>query len=186
MYIICELVRGSICLPVAETIKDRVLGAIGSHFLEEMFGSILKDWTLLLLVIPIAALVSLVSVILIRVIAGYVIYLFYAFIILAFIGFGIYLVLPVDNRNGKTFVLKQNQPLAIGISAVCFILSIAMLFLFISYRDTIRQTVSYIDKTNAFFKNNYTIILLPLILTVCLIAFLLFWLFLTLSFYSLA
>jgi hypothetical protein len=106
-----------------------------------MFGSVLKDWTLLLLVIPIAAIVSLVSVILIRVIAGYVIYLFYAFIILAFIGFGIYLVIPVEHINSKTFVLKQNQPLAIAISIMCFIISIALLFVFISYREKIKQTV---------------------------------------------
>ncbi len=171
---------------MAETIKERVLEAISAHFVEELFGSILKDWSLALLVIPIAALISLISVILIRVIAGYVIYLFYAFIILAFLGFGIYLVLPVDKRDDKTFILKQNQAVAISISVICFILSIAMLFLFISFRDKIRQTVELIDKANAFFKNHYTIIVLPLLLTLCLVIFILFWFFLALSFFSLA
>jgi hypothetical protein len=99
-----------------------------------MFGSVIKDWSLLLLMVPIAALTSIAALILIRVIAGYVIYVFYAFIIMALVGFGVYLVLPVDNRNEGTFVLKQNIGVAIGVSVVCFILAIALLFLFIFYR----------------------------------------------------
>ena len=181
-----EVVRGSICLPAAETIKDRVLGAVGAHFLEEMFGSVLKDWTLLLLIILVAAVAALLAILMIRIIAGYVIYIFYAIIILALIIFGVYLVIPVQNASQSTFILKQNAGLAIAISVICFILAIAMLFLFISYRDKIRQTVEYIDKSNEFFKNNYSILLLPVILSGCTLAFLGFWLFLTLSFYSLA
>jgi hypothetical protein len=61
-----------------------------------------------------------------------------------------------------------------------------MLFLFISYKDKINLTVDYIDKSNEFFRENYSIILLPLVLTGAAIGFLYFWLFLTLSFYSLA
>lgn len=125
-----------------------MLGAVGAHFLEEMFGSVLKDWTLLLLIILVAAVVGLLAVLMIRIIAGYVIYIFYALIILALIIFGVYLVIPVQNANQSTFILKQNVGLAIAISVICFILAIAMLFLFISYRDKIRQTVEYIDKSN--------------------------------------
>jgi hypothetical protein len=46
--------------------------------------------------------------------------------------------------------------------------------------------VSYIDKSNEFLRNNYSVVILPIILTGCSILFLFFWLFLTLSFYSLA
>lgn len=136
--------------------------------------------------VPIAALISIVALILIRVIAGYVVYFFYAFVILALIAFGIYLVLPNNNKSDTTFILKQNQAVAISISVLSFVLAIAMLFLFISFREKIKQTVDYIDKSNEFLRNNYSIIILPIILTGCSILFLFFWQFLTLSFYSVA
>lgn len=99
MYLLYEIVRNAICLPTADTVKARVINAIGAHFTEELFGSVLKDWSLLLLMVPIAALLSILALVLIRVVAGYVIYFFYVFIILALIGFGVYLDLPVTNIN---------------------------------------------------------------------------------------
>lgn len=113
-----------------------------------MFGSVLKDWSLLLLMVPIAALIALLAIILIRVIAGYVVYFFYIFIIASLIGFGVYLVLPEHNRDQHVFVLKQNEGVAIGISVICLVLAIVMMFVFISYKESIKQTVNYIDKSN--------------------------------------
>jgi hypothetical protein len=134
MYSSIKIVRGSICLPQTQTIKERVLDAIGAHFFEELFGSVLKNWLLLLLMVLFTAVASFILLVLIRIVAGYIIYIFYVAIILAFIGFGAYLAAPVDNPDDSTFILKKNQVVAVSLAVLSFILSIVMLFIYVSYR----------------------------------------------------
>ena len=59
-----------------------------------MFRSVIRDWSLLLLMVPIVIAMILVAMVLIRLTAGYVIYVLYAVAISCFIGFGIFLAVP--------------------------------------------------------------------------------------------
>jgi len=59
-----------------------------------MFRSVIRDWSLLLLMVPIVIVMILVAMVLIRLTAGYVIYVLYAVAISCFIGFGIFLAVP--------------------------------------------------------------------------------------------
>jgi hypothetical protein len=89
----------------------------------------------LLLIVLFTAGISFILLVLIRIVAGYIIYIFYVAIILAFIGFGAYLATPVENPDDdSTFILKKNQVLAIVLAVFSFILSIVLLFIYVSYR----------------------------------------------------
>jgi hypothetical protein len=59
-----------------------------------MLRSVIQDWSLLLLMVPIVIVMVLVAMILIRLTAGYVIYVLYAVAISCFVGFGIFLAIP--------------------------------------------------------------------------------------------
>ena len=149
-----------------------------------MFRSVLHDWTLLLLMLPIVVAMVLVAMVLIRLTAGYVIYVLYAVAVSCFIGFGVFLAVP--SNGGDAFILKKDKTIATILSVLSFILASVILCVFCSYRTKIKAAVKYIDQSNEFFKENYILLLLPFILSGFLMLLVVFWAFLTLSFYSMS
>jgi len=61
-----------------------------------MFISIAKDWGLLLLMVAIMVGLSLAVIILIKLIAGYVVYVLYGLAFAAFVGFAIFMAIPMN------------------------------------------------------------------------------------------
>jgi len=86
-----------VCLPTDSAIREKVFAGIKAPPLEEMFRTVLRDWSLLLLMVPIVIVMVLVAMVLIRLTAGYVIYVLYAVAITSFIGFGIFLAVPTNS-----------------------------------------------------------------------------------------
>lgn len=85
-------------MPVDGSIRDKVVTAIGSYTLLEMFTSLSKDWGLLLLMVATMVVISLVVTVLIKLVAGYVVYILYGLALLAFVGFGIYMGIPLKDN----------------------------------------------------------------------------------------
>lgn len=81
-------------MPLEQSIREKVLLGISAPQVEEIFGSVIKDWSLFLITVPIVVLMALLAVLLIRLTVGYVIYFFYLGAVAAFLGFGIFLLLP--------------------------------------------------------------------------------------------
>jgi hypothetical protein len=109
-----------------------VLSAVGSSTLLQMFTSITGDWGLILLMTAIMVGLSLIVIILIKLVAGYVVYVLYGLAFAAFVGFAIYMALPVNDADH--FVLKQNQNIAIVISVFSFVMAFVILLVFCSYK----------------------------------------------------
>lgn len=108
-----------------------MLAGIGARTIEEMFGSVIKDWSLFLLVGGIALGMAVAVSLLIRFTAGYVIYILYAIAIAAFIGFGIFMLVPSQN---ETFTLKKSKIVAYITSFLSFFLALVILCFFCSHR----------------------------------------------------
>lgn len=135
---------------------------------------------------PITVVTSLVLILLVRLLAGYVIYVLYFAAIASFLAFGVYLAIPADQNDPNTFILKQKSAVAIAFSVISFILALVVLFLFASYSSKIKAALDYIDKSNMFLMDNYSVLILPFILVGSLIIFIMFWVFLTYSFFSMS
>jgi hypothetical protein len=108
-----------------------VLAGIGARTIEEMFGSVIKDWSLFLLVSAIALGMSMGAFLLIRLTAGYVVYVLYGIAISAFIGFGIYLLVPSQNES---FFLKKSKIVSYVFSFLSFFVAAVILCFFCSHR----------------------------------------------------
>jgi hypothetical protein len=161
-----------------------VLPGTRPHILEEVFGSVIQDWSLYLLMLPITLVMVALTLLLIRLVAGYVIYVFYGLTILAFLGFGTFMVLP-SAPAANTFVLKQNRIVAILIAVASFLVALLIFCIFCAFRERIKMSVNYINQANQFFRLNWQILFMPLILAAVLALFLEFWVFLNFAFYSL-
>lgn len=165
--------------------REKILPALAALPVEEALGSALRDWPLVLLMVPIVAGMACLAVVLIRLVAGYVIYLLYLLVALGFLGFAIYLVVPSDTGEGQ-FLLKRSQPVAIICSVISFLLSFVVLFLFCSSRERIKTSVSYIGQANDFLSNNYRLLIILPVLLGGLLLLVVFWLFMAQSFFSMA
>lgn len=125
-----------------------------------------------------------VVMILIRLTAGYVIYVLYGLAIACFIGFGVFMAIP--SNSGEVFILKKDKVVAIIFSVLSFIIASVIFCVFCSYRAKIKAAVRFIDQSNELLKDNCSLLFLPFILTGFLVLFIAFWIFLTLSFYSMS
>ena len=173
--------QGNICLPTDGAVRKVVLTALGRRFLESIFGSVTTDWSIFLIMVPIMLGMSLVAMLLIRVTAGWVIYIFYALLIIAFVGFAVFLLIPTTPSAG-TFILKQSRLVAIMVAVLSLLIAVLVIVVFCSFRERIHIAVDYINQANEFFKTNCQIIFLPFFLTALLTAFLYFWIFLVFAF----
>ena len=97
--------------------------------------------------LPIILVMILLTILLIRLTAGSVIYVFYVVSIAAFIGFGVFMLLPAA-PSAHPFVLKQNRVVAIILAAVSFLIAMLILCIFWSYKTRIQTAVSYINQAN--------------------------------------
>lgn len=130
---------------------------------------------------PICLISALLMLLLIRIIAGYVVYFLYVMVIAAFVGFGIYLLVPDPTSH---FFLKHSYPVSLISAFLCFALATVILLLFFSHYQRIKTAVLFLDNANVFLGETWGLVLVPLALTILLVLFMLFWIFLTLSFYS--
>ena len=83
--------------------------------------------------IPIMLILSIIAMLIIRVTAGYVVYIFYILAFAAFVGFGVYLLIPTQ-INSNTFILKQSNVVAIIVAVLCFLIAILLIAVFYSYK----------------------------------------------------
>lgn len=121
------------------------MAGIGARTIEEIFGSVIKDWSLFLLVSAIALGMTVGAFLLIRLTAGYVVYVLYAIAVAAFIGFGIYLLVP---SQSESFILKKSKIVSYVLSFVSFFVASVILCFFCSHRERIKSAVEYINKSN--------------------------------------
>ena len=172
-------------MPTSETLREKVKEGIDPYPLEQAVGSVLQDWSLLLLMTPIVLLVSSLVILLIRLTAGYVLYFLFTLSFLAFLGFAIYMALPAEEGD-STFVLKQNRTVSLIIAIVSLIIALFTLILFCTYSTRIKMAVSYIESCNLFIQDTYKLLIVPFVLTALTLAFAYFWFFLVHSFYSMS
>lgn len=122
-----------------------MLAGVGARTIEEMFGSVIKDWSLFLLIGGIALGMALAALLLIRLTAGYVIYVLYGLAVAAFVGFGVYMLVP---SSDESFLLKKSKIVAYVLAFLSFFLSLIILCVFCSYRERIKAAVEYINQSN--------------------------------------
>ena len=170
-------------MPVSPIVRSVVLNGIPNRPLEVIFASLLSDWTLFLLMLPIMLIITMFAMLLIRVMAGSVVYIFYVLSFLAFVGFGVFLVIPAPVTS-TTFILKKNRVVSIVVAVFSFLISILIIAVFFTFKEKIHLVVDYINHANDFLKKNYSLLFLPLVQTVLMVFFLYFWIFLVFAFSS--
>ena len=175
--------QGNVCMPADSTIRGIVVPGIAPRVLMALFGSVLSDWTIFLLMMPIMLVGTLIVMLLIRFMACYVVYAIYIIAFIAFLGFGIFLLIPTT-VNSTTFVLKKSRVVAIIVAVLCFLCDVLLIAVFFSYKEKIHLAVDYINHANDFLKKNCSLLFLPLIQTTIMTLFLYFWVFLVFAFCS--
>ena len=168
------------CLPTSNTLKNKIGDAFGTS--GAAMNSLLNNYSLILISIPIAIVLALLFMLLIRFCAGFFIYVLIGLALFALIGFGVYLLVAPTNP-----VTGSNTGTAGSIVAavICFIFAVLIIVLVCCFRKRISLATSIVKVAANFVSSNCGIIFLPVILFIITIAFLVLWVFQALGFYSL-
>lgn len=153
-----------------------------------MISSLSKSYTLILIAIPIAIILSIIFMLVIRFTAGCFVYILIFFAIGALVAIGLYLVLaPVSSTGASNgyVTLLSNRPVCIIIAVLCFILAAAILVMVCCFKKRISLAASIIKVAARFVDENLGVLCLPIILFAVMILFLTLWILEALGYYSL-
>lgn len=115
------LAANTVCLPTSDTIKGQVSAALGAN--SKGMTSLLKNYTLILIALPIAIIVAVFFMLIIRCMAKLFIYLLIATSIFALVLLGAYLLATADNNKGTMII-----------GSLCLVLSVVCLVVFCCLR----------------------------------------------------
>ena len=145
-------------------------------------SSLLKNYSLILISIPIAILLAVLFMILIRFCASFFLYILIVVAILTLVALGIYLlVAPTNPVTGSNTGTTGTIIAAI----ICFLFAILIIVLVVCFRHRIALGTSIIKVAANFISENCLIVLLPIILFFITLVFLVVWVLQALGFYSL-
>lgn len=108
-------------MPTSDTIKNQVSSALGAS--SKGFSSLLKNYNLILIALPIAIIVAVLFMLIIRCMAKLFIYLLIAVSILSLVLLGVYLLATADKNTGT-----------IIIGSMCLVLALVFLIAFCCLR----------------------------------------------------
>ena len=166
-------------------INAQITSALGSGS-SNMVSSLAEGWTLILIALPIAIILSIIFMLIIRFTAGFFVYLLIFFSVGALVAFGIYLIAVTDPTMGSGYAsILQNKVAKTIIGAICIALGVAIIVLFCCFRQRISLASSIIKVSARFVDGNLGVLVLPLILFIVMILFLAVWVLEALGYYSL-
>jgi hypothetical protein len=138
------------------------------------FSSLLKNYSLILVALPIAIIVAVFFMLIIRCMAKLFIYLLIAVSIISLALLGTYLLITASNNTGT-----------IVIGSLCLVLAVIFLIAFCCLRKRLELATIIVKVAAKFVSENCLIVVLPIVLFVILVAYLTLWVLQALGFYSL-
>jgi len=159
------------CLPTSDKIKNEIAAAFGGS--SNGMSSLLKNYGLILLSLPIAILVSMAFMLLIRFTAKLFIYLLIIFAIVVLLGMGSYL-LATPGNSGTLIV-----------AIMCFSFALIIMIAVCCIRRRLSLAAMIIKISAQFVSKNCLIVLLPCLLFALTVFYLALWVLQALGFYSL-
>jgi hypothetical protein len=170
-----DSVANTVCLPTSTTLKNDVSDALGNN--TQQLASLMENYMLIVLALPIAIILALIVMIIVRFTAGCFIYLLIFITLAALIGFGAYILTqPLTAGGSQGAISLLEDPTAKTILAViCFVIAALMILFFCCFRKRIELASSIVKVSAVFVAGNCGIVLVPVILFVVMVAFLTLW-----------
>lgn len=170
-------------MPSSDKIQTEISSAISSTSIAGKIAEIGKAWKVILISIPIVIVLSLIFMLVMRLLAGVFVYLFFVLSIVAFIGFGIYLLIP--QNSGTLAGIEMDRTFIIVIAVIFILLGTIILFLFCCYRRRVALAATMTKVAARFVQENCMTITLPLVIFVIVLLFVALWIVEALGYYSL-
>lgn len=170
------------CLPTSDTLKSEVASALGGS--AESFSSILENYVLIILSLPIAIVLALIIMLFVRCTAGCFIYLLIIATVSVLIAFGVYLIMgtKVSPDSQPIFASDTTRILvAVGV----FLLAVLIIIMVCCFRKRLSLASSIVKVSATFVSSNCFIVLLPILLFFVMILFIALWILEGLGYYSL-
>ena len=173
---------GTACLPTSGTLKSEVASALGGS--AESFSSIMENYVLIILSLPIAIVLALIIMLFVRLTASCFIYLLIIATVGVLIAFGVYLILG-------TKVAPDSQPIfasdttRILVAVGVFVLALLIIIMVCCFRKRLSLASSIVKVSANFVSSNCFIVILPILLFLVMILFIALWILEGLGYYSL-
>jgi len=174
------IVANTACLPDSATLRGKIGGAFGSS--TAAMSSLMQNWSLVMISIPVAIILALIFMLLIRCCATAFIYILIFLAIAALVGTGVYLLVsPTNPVTGN----PSGTTGSIIAAVICFVLAFIILLIIICFRRRISLATSIVKVAANFVAKHCTVVLLPVFLFIVMVVFLVVWVLQALGFYSL-
>lgn len=145
-------------------------------------ASLMSNWSLVLISVPIAILLAFIFMLLIRCCATAFIYILIFLAIAALVGTGIYLLLsPTNPVTGN----PSGTAGTIIAAVICFVLAFIIVLIICCFKRRISLATSIVKVAANFVSKHCLIVLLPVVLFLVMVLFLAVWILQALGFYSL-
>ena len=170
------------CLPTSDHLKSEVASALGGS--AESFSSIMENYVLIILSLPIAIVLALIIMLFVRLTASCFIYLLIVATVGVLLAFGVYLILgnKVSPDSQPIFASDTTRILvAVGV----FLLAILIIIMVCCFRKRLSLASSIVKVSANFVSSNCFIVLLPILLFFVMIIFISLWILEGLGYYSL-
>jgi hypothetical protein len=135
-----SLTANTICLPTSTTVKNEISAALGSS--GAGFASLLKNYSLIIIAIPIAIVIAVIFMLLIRLVAGIFIYLLIFACIAALVAVGTYLIISPTTSSGSAQGGLSTTNIIIAV--VCYLLAFLIILILCCFRSRISLASSIV------------------------------------------
>jgi choline transporter-like protein 2/4/5 len=168
-----SLTANTACLPTSDTLKTQIATAVGGS--TEQITSLMQNYTLILLALPIAIILSLVFMLFIRLTAGCFIYLLIILSVATLVAFGVYILTQNTNPDDGSISVFDSPTGKVVVAVICFILAILIIVMMFCFRKRINLASSIVKVSARFVASNCGIVLIPILLFIVMVAFLAVW-----------
>ena len=115
-----------------------------------MIDSATKDWSLYIIAVLTAIGITFVFMGILRISGGYSIVIFCAMVIISLLSLSLYLLIPMENSENSSIILKRNQIVAYVFGVLSFILILVFIVVLMISREGIARSILYLNRTNEF------------------------------------
>lgn len=170
------------CLPTSDTLKTEIASALGGS--AESFSSILENYVLIILSLPIAIVLALIIMLFVRLTASCFIYLLIVVTVGVLIAFGVYLILGNKvSPDSQPIFASDTTRILIAVGA--FVLALLIIIMVCCFRKRLSLASSIVKVSANFVSSNCFIVFLPILLFFVMIIFIALWILEGLGYYSL-